>query len=42
MAEVPNDALKVFTDGSALGNPGPGGAGYYMYADIVGPIFGIR
>ena len=38
LARVPNDALKVFTDGSSLGNPGPGGAGYYMYADIVGPI----
>ena len=30
MASIPDHALTIFTDGSALGNPGPSGAGVYI------------
>ena len=33
----PPQALAIFTDGSALGNPGPTGAGMYIQAPLPGP-----
>ena len=34
---VPTDTVRVFTDGSSYGNPGPGGAGYYIYGPHMSP-----
>ena len=33
LSRVHPRSLRVFTDGSALGNPGPAGSGYYMYTE---------
>ena len=34
LSQIPRNALLTFTDGSSFGNPGPGGAGYYMFTRL--------